>query len=56
MAYFCFSLARSAGHGAADAAPRLVMSRLSAQDKAKADAILKPASKQAVSLPASAWR
>jgi TPR repeat protein len=45
MAYVWLSLAKSSGHAAAGVALQSVGPMLSAQDKAKADAILKPAAK-----------
>jgi hypothetical protein len=45
MAYVWFSLASTGGHQSADAALKAVTSTLTAQDRAKADAILKPPAK-----------
>jgi TPR repeat protein len=45
MAYVWLSLAGSAGHDDAPAALRMIGPRLSAQDRARADAVLKPAPK-----------
>jgi len=41
-AYVWFNLAKQAGHAQADAALKAITPRLSAQDRARADAILKP--------------
>jgi hypothetical protein len=46
MAYVWFSLAKAAGHQSADDALKAVAPKLTAQDQAKADAILKPPSKK----------
>jgi hypothetical protein len=45
MSYVWFSLAKAAGHEAAEDALKAVAPKLTAQDLAKADAILKPAKK-----------
>jgi TPR repeat protein len=45
MAYVWLNLAKSGGHASADAALKTVAPRLSAQERARADAILKPAAK-----------
>lgn len=45
MAYVWLSLAKQGGHAQAEAALKAVVPRLTAQDRAKADAILKPAAK-----------
>ncbi|QJE01942.1 hypothetical protein HH212_19535 [Massilia forsythiae] len=45
MAWVWFSLAKAAGHAGADAALKALAPKLTAQDRAKADAILKPAAK-----------
>ena len=45
LAYVWFSLARQGGHAQADGALKAVAPRLNAQDRARADAVLKPAAK-----------
>lgn len=45
LAYVWFSLARQGGHAQAEAALKAVAPKLTAQDRARADAILKPAAK-----------
>lgn len=45
MAYIWFTLARTAGHAGADAALKALAPKLTAQDRARTDAILKPAAK-----------
>lgn len=45
MAYVWLSLAKQGGHAQADAALKAVTPKLTAQDRAKADAILKPTAK-----------
>lgn len=45
MAYVWLSLAKQGGHAQADAALKAVVPKLTAKDRAKADAILKPAAK-----------
>jgi TPR repeat protein len=46
MAYVWFSLAKAAGHQSADDALKSVAPKLTAQDHAKVDAILKPPAKK----------
>ncbi|KQV79315.1 hypothetical protein ASD15_18420 [Massilia sp. Root351] len=46
LAYIWFSLAKSAGYADADAALKAVAPQLTAQDKVRVDAVLKPASKR----------
>ena len=53
LAYIWFSLAKSSGYADADAALKVVAPQLTAQDKARVDAVLKPASKPAAKPAAS---
>ncbi|SFU74471.1 tetratricopeptide repeat protein [Pseudoduganella namucuonensis] len=45
MAYVWFSLAKASGHASADTALKAVAPRLTAQDQARVDAVLKPAAR-----------
>lgn len=47
LAYVWFSLAKSSGYADADAALKAVAPQLTAQDKVRVDAVLKPAAKPA---------